>query len=83
VLPEVAELELVRARAGLRPGTPDNAAVVGPGELDGLVWATGHWRNGVLLAPLTGDLVADLLTGCSLPGELAALDPARFAGVRA
>jgi glycine oxidase len=83
VLPEVAELELVRAGAGLRPGTPDNAAVVGPGELDGLIWATGHWRNGVLLAPLTGELVADLLEGGSLPDELAALDPARFAEVRA
>src|ERR671912_1839069 len=63
VLPEVGELELVAARAGLRPGTPDNAPVVGPGELEGLVWATGHWRNGVLLAPLTGECVAGLLAG--------------------
>jgi glycine oxidase len=81
VLPEVAELELVRAGAGLRPGTPDNAPVVGPDELDGLFWATGHWRNGVLLAPLTGDLVADLLEGAALPDELGALDPARFDGI--
>jgi glycine oxidase len=83
VVPEVGELELVEAGAGLRPGTPDNAAVVGPGELDGLVWATGHWRNGVLLTPLTGEIVADLLAGGTLPDELAPLDPARFAGVRA
>src|SRR5829696_7012062 len=83
VLPEVGELELVAAGAGLRPGTPDNAAVVGPGELDGLVWATGHWRNGVLMTPLTGEVVADLLTGGSLPDELAPLDPGRFARVRA
>ena len=83
VLPEVGELELVAARAGLRPGTPDNAPVVGPGELEGLVWATGHWRNGVLLAPLTGDLVAGLLAGESLPNELAALAPGRFVGARA
>jgi glycine oxidase len=83
VLPEVGELELVEAHAGLRPGTPDNGAVVGPGELDGLVWATGHWRNGVLLAPLTGDAVAELVAGGSLPDELAPLSPARFAGVRA
>jgi glycine oxidase len=83
VLPEVGELELVKARAGLRPGTPDNAPVVGPGELDGLVWATGHWRNGVLLAPLTGEVVAGLLAGEPLPEECAALSPARFGGVRA
>jgi glycine oxidase len=78
VLPEVGELELVEAGAGLRPGTPDNAAVVGPGELDGLFWATGHWRNGVLMAPLTGEVVAGLLAGCALPDELAALAPGRF-----
>ncbi|MGH2805533.1 MAG: FAD-dependent oxidoreductase, partial [Thermoleophilaceae bacterium] len=79
VLPEVGELELVDARAGLRPGTPDNRALVGPGELEGLVWATGHWRNGVLLAPLTGDAVAELLAGSALPDELAPLRPERFA----
>jgi glycine oxidase len=83
VLPEVGELELVTARAGLRPGTPDNAPVVGPGELDGLIWATGHWRNGVLLAPLTADAVAGLLAGDPLPHELEPLSPARFGGVRA
>jgi glycine oxidase len=78
VVPEVGELELVGAVAGLRPGTPDNVAVVGPGELEGLIWATGHWRNGVLLAPLTGAVVADLLTGGALPDELAPLSPERF-----
>jgi glycine oxidase len=80
VVPEVGELELVAATAGLRPGTPDNAPIVGPGELDGLIWATGHWRNGVLHAPLAGELVAGVLTGESAPAEL---DPARFAEVRA
>jgi len=82
VLPEVGELELVRATAGLRPATPDNAPVVGRGELDGLVWATGHWRNGVLLAPLTGDAVAALLEGEELPPELDVLSPARFVAAR-
>jgi glycine oxidase len=63
VLPEVGELEFVDARAGLRPATPDNVPLVGPdSDLEGLIWATGHWRNGVLLAPLTADTVAGLLT---------------------
>jgi glycine oxidase len=83
VLPEVGELELVEAHAGLRPGTPDNRPLVGPGELEGLVWATGHWRNGVLLAPLTGDAVAELLAEGSLPNELESLSPERFARARA
>jgi glycine oxidase len=83
VLPEVGELELVAARAGLRPATPDNTPMVGPGDLEGLIWATGHWRNGVLLAPLTGEVVAELLAGERLPETLAQLAPRRFAGARA
>ena len=76
VLPDVGELEWVGVRAGLRPGTPDNRPVIGRGEPDGLVWATGHYRNGVLLAPLTGDLVAGLLAGDEdVP---AAVAPGRF-----
>jgi glycine oxidase len=63
LLPEVAELELIDAAAGLRPGTPDNLPIIGPGELEGLVLATGHHRNGVLLAPLTAERVARLLSG--------------------
>lgn len=77
-LPDVDELELVEAGAALRPGTPDNAPVVGPGEPDGLVWATGHHRNGVLLAPLTGAAVADVLCGGPVPAELAPFGAERF-----
>jgi glycine oxidase len=61
VLPEVAELELVRTRAGLRPGTPDGRPVIGADARPGLLWATGHGRNGVLLAPLTAERVLDAL----------------------
>lgn len=61
VLPEIAELELLEARASLRPGSPDNLPIVGPGALDGLVLATGHHRNGILLTPHTADAVAELL----------------------
>jgi glycine oxidase len=67
VLPDVGELEWTGVRAGLRPGTPDNLPVIGPGSVDGLVWATGHYRNGVLLAPLTGETVANILTGAEVP----------------
>jgi glycine oxidase len=63
LLPDVAEMELVDAIAGLRPGTPDNLPLVGPGAIDGLVLATGHFRNGILLAPLAAQAAADLLTG--------------------
>ena len=82
-LPDVAELELERAVAGLRPGTPDNAPVVGRGDLEGLVLATGHFRNGILLTPLTASGVAAILCGEEPPAELAMADPARFASARA
>jgi glycine oxidase len=67
LLPEVAEMELIEAAAGLRPGTPDNLPIVGPGELEGLVLATGHYRNGILLAPLAADLVAGSLSDSRPP----------------
>jgi glycine oxidase len=79
VLPDVGELEWGGVRAGLRPGTPDNLPVVGRGG-DGVVWATGHYRNGVLLAPATGAMVAALLAGEGDPP--AALSPDRFAMAR-
>ncbi|HEX7246275.1 MAG TPA: glycine oxidase ThiO [Solirubrobacterales bacterium] len=63
LLPDVAEMELVEAMAGLRPGTPDNLPLIGPGALDGLFLACGHYRNGILLAPLTGERVAAELAG--------------------
>jgi glycine oxidase len=66
LLPDIAELELVDAAAGLRPGTPDNLPLIGSGELEGLVLATGHYRNGVLLAPYTAERVAGLLAGAEV-----------------
>jgi len=79
LLPEVAELKLVEAGAGLRPGTPDNLPVIGRTEIEGLILATGHYRNGILLAPLTGEAVADLLEGAD-PASIAKADPMRFGG---
>jgi glycine oxidase len=83
VVPGVFELEIEQLIAGLRPATPDNLPAIGPGALDGLVWATGHFRNGILLTPVTADLVASVLAGEALPAFAAAADPLRFAGVPA
>ncbi|HWC07545.1 MAG TPA: FAD-dependent oxidoreductase, partial [Solirubrobacterales bacterium] len=63
LLPEVAEMELLGAVAGLRPGTPDNLPRIGPGAIAGLTLATGHYRNGILLAPLTAERIAAQLAG--------------------
>ncbi len=59
LLPTLLEHELVEAIAGLRPATADNYPAIGPSpHVEGLVLATGHYRNGVLLAPITAELVA-------------------------
>jgi glycine oxidase len=78
LLPSVTELVIDELSAGLRPATPDNAPAIGPGVLPGLHWATGHFRHGILLTPITAELVARGLVGESIPGEFA---PTRFAGV--
>jgi glycine oxidase len=80
LIPEIAELELLEATAGLRPGSPDNAPLIGPGGADGLLIATGHFRNGVLQAPLTADCIAALLGDEDPPVDLRPFSPQRFAG---
>jgi glycine oxidase len=81
VVPGVLELEIEELRAGLRPATPDNLPAIGPGAIDGLHWAAGHFRNGILLTPVTADLLAAALAGEDLPGWAAPADPRRFARV--
>ena len=83
VVPGVLELEIEELLAGLRPATPDNLPAIGHGTVDGLLWATGHFRNGILLAPLTADLIAAAATGEALPEWAAITDPRRFAKVAA
>ena len=78
LLPEVAELELVESAAGLRPTTPDNAPVVGPTAIGGLLLAGGHHRNGILLAPITAEAIVAELTGELVPAPVEALRPGRF-----
>jgi glycine oxidase len=80
LVPGVHEMVVEEASAGLRPATPDNAPLLGPsGALEGLVWATGHHRNGILLAPVTAATVVDALDGAASPPAFAA---ERFARAR-
>ena len=78
VVPEIVELELDEAMAGLRPGSPDNGPVLGAAATPGLFLATGHYRNGILLAPLTADALFDALSGRAISGPAAAFSPQRF-----
>ncbi len=77
--PAAAGAAFLGARVGLRPGTPDDRPIVGASTLvEGLVYATGHYRNGALLAPLTARAVADLVDGRPLDPMWALCAPARF-----
>lgn len=78
LVPGITELPLTETRAGLRPGSPDNAPLLGPSGLAGLLLATGHYRNGVLLTPVTGDVLAHALVTGGLPEEARAFTPRRF-----
>ena len=80
VLPCITEAEVVETMAGLRPGSPDNAPLVGPGALEGLLIATGHFRHGILLAPVTAALVTGLVASedAELPAWAQTVDPRRF-----
>ncbi|HWJ50563.1 MAG TPA: glycine oxidase ThiO [Solirubrobacteraceae bacterium] len=79
LVPGISELDIEELSVGLRPGTPDNGPAIGPGAVDGLVWATGHYRNGILLAPLTAQLAAGVLAGEEMPDHLrSACAPERF-----
>lgn len=78
LLPDVDELDFVEAAAGLRPGTPDNAPLLGETSVPGVVAATGHYRNGILLTPITADAIAAIVAGEAAPGLVAPFSPARF-----
>jgi glycine oxidase len=85
VVPVIDEYSVVEVAPGLRPGSPDNGPIVGSTPVDGLVVATGHFRNGILLAPVTADEVVRLLVAradgsTGVPGPFDAFRPDRFVG---
>jgi glycine oxidase len=77
IVPDLAEYELAEVLAGLRPGTPDNAPIIGRLGPRVLV-ATGHYRHGIVLTPATADAIADLVAGVEPDPELAPFSPTRF-----
>jgi glycine oxidase len=78
VLPVMSELILAETCAGLRPATPDNGPAVGATSLAGLLVATGHYRNGILLSPVTADAIAACLAGQRQAPEWEPFSPRRF-----
>lgn len=78
LLPGITELEFAEVSAGLRPGSPDNAPVMGPSGLPGLVLGTGHFRNGVLLTPVSADILSAMLLDRPVPGVAGPFTPDRF-----
>ena len=78
VLPVTSELIVAETCAGLRPGTPDNGPVVGWCGPDGLLLATGHYRNGILMSPVTADAAVALLAGQAPAPEWEPFTPQRF-----
>ncbi len=84
-LPGIEELPIAETWVGFRPGSRDDAPILGPGPVDGLIYATGHHRNGILLTPVTADLVSRfVLTGeldpALAPFTLRRFDPAHGSG---
>ena len=78
VVPGLSEAELTETMVRFRPGTPDNAPIIGPADVPGLILATGHYRNGVLLTPLTADAIADLVADGAVPEVAEGFGPDRF-----
>jgi glycine oxidase len=79
LIPHLWQASFVEVRVGLRPMSPDSLPIVGRSEtVPGLIYALGHYRNGVLLAPLTAQLVADALLDRRIDPAIASVSPARF-----
>lgn len=81
VVPDLSAAEVVASWAGLRPGSPDDLPILGPTESPGVFIAGGHFRNGILLAPITAKIMAELITGRAPETDISAFSPTRFTRV--
>ena len=78
LVPQLADARFLDAWAGLRPGTPDALPILGATTTPGYFIATGHFRDGILLAPITAEVMADVIEGRPPEHDLTAFSPARF-----
>jgi glycine/D-amino acid oxidase-like deaminating enzyme len=78
LVPALAQARMLEAWAGLRPGSPDNLPILGATPIPGYFAATGHFRDGILLAPVTAGLMAQIVTGEQSEYDLSPFSPARF-----
>jgi glycine oxidase len=76
--PALADAQVAETWAGLRPDAPDHLPIIGPTDLDGLLIATGHFRSGILLAPITGQLIREWITTQNVSQDWARFSPMRF-----
>jgi glycine/D-amino acid oxidase-like deaminating enzyme len=78
LIPDLGSLPVEESWAGLRPGSPDDLPLLGETDTPGVFIATGHFRNGILLAPVTARIIANLITGRQAGTDISAFSPARF-----
>jgi glycine oxidase len=78
LVPKLADAKILEDWAGLRPGTPDNLPILGATEIPGYYVATGHFRDGILLAPITAQVMADVIEGRKPEYDLSPFSPSRF-----
>jgi len=81
IAPSLARAPVVETWSNFRPASPDGEPILGPGTVPGLFYATGHTRNGILLAPVTADAIAAAVLGRPAPVDLAPFSPARLAAI--
>ncbi|PYX35120.1 MAG: hypothetical protein DMG75_15165, partial [Acidobacteria bacterium] len=79
LIPELAQARILEDWAGLRPGTPDDLPILGATSVAGYYVATGHFRDGILLAPVTAQLMAQVVMGGKIDYDISAFSAARFA----
>ena len=78
LIPALGRARILEAWAGLRPGTPDNLPILGPMPTPGYFVATGHFRDGILLTPVTAHVMAQVVTGAKPEYDISAFSPVRF-----